>query len=336
MALEIAPGILWQRLPLPSGQTVNAWALRDGDGWTVVDCGMSNEPALEVWRRLLSPAGPLEGRPVRRVIGTHLHADHVGMAGWLCAEFDGELWMTRSEYLQASLLQARSGGLMSASELSFYARAGWDAAALGALQPMGRHMAPLPTRYRRIRDGECVRIGDDDWQVLVGSGHSTEHACLYCPARGLLLSGDQVLPSISSNVSVWPSEPGANPMQDWLASLAMLRRVVPDDVLVLPAHHDPFRGLHGRLAQLERKRHRALDRLRDALEQADRRAVDCFETLFGRKEFASVFVQQLATGEAVAYLHYLVDRGEAVVHEDVHGIAWYRDAAQALPGSAER
>ncbi|MET0542309.1 MAG: MBL fold metallo-hydrolase [Variovorax sp.] len=333
-AREVAPGILWQRLPLPSGQYVNAWALRDGASWTVVDTGMSTERAVNIWCQLLAREGPLGGLPVTRVICTHLHADHVGMAGWLCREFDAELWMTRSEYLQASLVQLRSGMPVPAPDLSFYQRAGWEAAALGALRPLGRNMSPLPVRYRRMVDGEHIHIGGDEWRVLVGNGHSTEHACLYCAARGLLISGDQVLPLISSNVSVWPSEPGANPLQDWLESIEKIRRSVPDDVLVLPAHHDPFRGLHTRLDQLARKRQEALDKVRESLGQTDRRAIDLFATLFGRKDFENVFVQQLATGEAVAYLNYLIGRGEARVRDDAHGVAWYGHASPRVVDEA--
>ncbi|SEB24731.1 Glyoxylase, beta-lactamase superfamily II [Variovorax sp. YR216] len=323
-AREVAPGVLWQRVPLPNGQFINAWALRDGEGWTVVDTGMWNERAIEVWRQLLAVDGPLGGRPVTRVIGTHLHADHVGMAGWLCEAFDCGLWMTRSEYHQARQLQQRSGRPMPGPDLAFYARAGWDDEALRALRPMGMNMSPLPARCRHIGDGERIRIGRDDWQVLVGNGHSPEHACLYCAERGLFISGDQVLPLISSNVSVWPSGPDANPMQDWLASIGKIGRCIPDDVLVLPAHNDPFRGLHARLEQLARKRHRALDQLRDALSQTDMRAVDAFGTLFGRKDFDNVFVQRLATGEALAYLGYLVRNGEVVLRTDVRGVCWYR------------
>ncbi|MBU7572599.1 MAG: MBL fold metallo-hydrolase [Hydrogenophaga sp.] len=325
-ALEVAPGVLWQRIPLYNGQTINAWALRDGEGWTVVDTGMSTEAGLAVWQQLLAPEGPLQGRPVTRVIATHLHADHVGMAGWLCSKFDCELWMTQGEYQQANLMHARAAQPMPAQDLAFYERAGWDAQALATVAPMGRYMSPLPACYRRIREGERIRIGEDDWQVLIGNGHSSEHACLYCAPRGLFISGDQVLPLISSNVSVWPLEPAANPMQDWLASLEKVSQAIPDDVLVLPAHDDPFHGLHERLAQLARKRHRALDQLREALQRRELRVVDTFDAVFGRSSFANAFVQQLATGEAVAYLNYLIDRGEACAREDERGIAWYGGA----------
>ncbi len=327
-AREVAAGVLWQRVPLPNGQTINAWALRDGEGWAVVDTGMATEKAMEVWRRLLSSEGPLGGRPVTRVIGTHLHADHVGLAGWLCGEFDCELWMTRSEYQQACLLELRSARPMSPKELAFYARAGWSAGSLQGLRPMGRQMSPMPVGFRRMQDGDRIRIGEDDWQVIVGSGHSPEHACLLCRERGLFISGDQVLPLISSNVSVWPSEPDADPMQEWLESIERIAQDVPADVLVLPAHDDPFRGLHARLQQLAHKRHRVLGQLRDALAQASLRAVDCFPALFGRPGFDNPFVQQLATGEAVAYLAYLVAQGEAGMEVDAAGVGWYRRPAR--------
>ena len=324
---EVASGVSWLRVPLPGGKTVNSWALRDGEGWTVVDTGMWNEPAVQAWQHLLSTEGPLQGRPITRVIATHLHADHVGMAGWLCNTSGAELWMTRGEYLQARLLQFASDKPPAAEDLGFYRRAGWDAAALDAYRPMGRNMSPIPHRYRRLREGECIRLGGLDWHVVIGSGHSTEHACLHCPDRGLFISGDQVLPTISSNVSVWPVEPDADPMREWLASIDRLRTAVPDDVLVLPAHDDPFLGLHARLDQLERKRHRALALLTEALSRASTRAVDAFLPLFRRREFENVFVQQLATGEAVAYLNHLVQRGLATVREDDNGVAWYASPA---------
>lgn len=330
--LEVAPGVFWLRVPLPAGKTVNSWALRDGEGWTVVDTGMRTEPAVEAWRHLLSAQGPLAGRPVTRVIATHLHADHVGMAGWLCSTSGADLWMTRGEYLQARLLQTDSDQPPAAQDLAFYRRAGWEAPALDAYRPMGRNMSPIPSQYRRLRDADRIRIGGDEWQVVVGSGHSPEHACLHCPDRGLFISGDQVLPLISSNVSVWPLEPQADAMGEWLASIDRIHRSVPDDVLVLPAHDDPFHGLHARLDQLASKRHRALDLLREALGQRSLRAVDAFEPLFRRREFENVFVQQLATGEAVAYLNHLVQRGQAVVREDQAGVAWYA-APQSSKGS---
>ncbi len=323
-ARSVAPGVLWLRMPLPSSTLhVNVWAVRDGDGWAVFDTGMHFEGAETIWRSVASPSGPLGGPPTR-VFATHLHADHVGMAGWLHREFGCELWMTRTEYLQARLLVADRDQPAPQQARAFYRRAGWDGAMADRYRPLGRHMAALPERYRRLQDGQRVRIGERTWHVVVGSGHSPEHACFHCREHGLLISGDQVLPLISSNVSVHPNEPEADPMHDWLASLEAIRRGVPDDVLVLPAHDDPFHGLHRRLERLTEKRVQTLERLRRALATAPLRAVDTFEALFGRAAFENAFVLQLATGEAIAYLNHLIRRGEATVVEDAAGVAWYR------------
>jgi glyoxylase-like metal-dependent hydrolase (beta-lactamase superfamily II) len=216
--------------------------------------------------------------------------------------------------------------------IHFYRRAGWSDAALETYRvrfgSFGKHIHALPDSFRRLHDGDVVRIGANDWRVVTGAGHSPEHACLYCPALRVLISGDQVLPRISSNVSVYPTEPDADPMADWLASLAKLRRGIPDDagdVLVLPAHNEPFRGLHARLDALERGQHVALKRLERTLSEKPRRAVDVFGALFGRPiEEANVALLGMATGESIACLNHLMHRGRARREFDDAGVAWYR------------
>lgn len=195
---------------------------------------------------------------------------------------------------------------------------------IGRFGNFGKQIHALPDSYRRLFDGETIRIGANEWRVVVGTGHSPEHACLYCPALKLLISGDQVLPRISSNVSVHPTEPDANPMHDWLESLAKLKREVPDDVLVLPSHNECFRGLHARLDYLAAAQHRTLDRLRKSLAQP-KRAVDVFVALFARDiEESSPALLGMATGESVACLNYLLHRGEARIEFDAAGVGWYR------------
>ena len=323
-AKAVAPGVLWMPLPLTaSAMTINSWAVRDGAGWAVVDTGMANEPAMAAWRALTAAAGALGGPPTR-VFATHMHADHVGLAGWLTREHGCELWMTRSEYQQSRIMVADNGRPIPHEALDFFRRAGWPEDSLGHYRPLGSMTTELPQSYQRLQDGQQLRIGEHLWQVVVGNGHSLEHACLYCPQLRLLISGDQVLPTISSNVSVTPMEPHADPLAEWLASIAKLRRLIPDDVLVLPAHHEPFFGLHARLDRLARKRHDALHRLRGWIASQPRRTVDAFEPLFGRSQFTAPFTLQLATGEAVAYLNHLVQRGEASVTRDAEGRHWYR------------
>ena len=323
-AVDIAPGVKWMRMPLGGSLAfINVWAIEDGDGWTVVDTGMHNDETCEAWRRLFETA--LGGRPVTRVIVTHLHPDHVGVAGWITRRFGCRLSMTQLEYLQCRMLMADTDRAAPQEALDFYRRAGWDDEALDRYRSrfgdFGRSIAPLPDSFHRLRDGDVVCIGAHEWRIVVGSGHSPEHACLHCPALGLLISGDQVLPRISSNVSVHATEPDADPLTDWLTSLARIERLVPADVLVLPAHNDPFLGLHTRLRHLINSHERGLERLQKALAEP-RRAVDVFGSLFARAIGPSLL--GMATGESLAHLNCLIGRGQAVATQDADGVVWYR------------
>ena len=326
---EVAPGVHWIRMPLPYALNhINLWALDDGAGWALVDTGVRNEETALVWRELFANAP--DQRSLSRIIVTHMHPDHVGMAGWLTRKFGVRLWMTPLEYLSCRAMVADTGREAPPDAIDFYRRAGWGPAAIEAYRArfgnFGKHIHPLPDSFRRLDDGEELVIGANTWRVVIGNGHSPAHACLYCPALKVLISGDQVLPRISSNVSVYPTEPDADPMSGWLASLAKLRREVPDDVLVLPAHNEPFRGLHLRLDALERGQLRALDRLREALREP-KRAVDVFGVLFKRAIADSdVGLLGMATGESLASLNHLVARGEAVRALGDDGVARWRMA----------
>ncbi len=325
-SLEIVPGVRWLRMPMPYVLNhINLWAIDDITGWALVDTGLRTEETADVWRGLLANAS--DRRPVTRVLVTHMHPDHVGMAGWLTRKFDCRLWMTRLEYLNCRVLISDTGREAPPDAERFYRRAGWDEAAIDNYRArfgnFGKQIHALPDSYRRIVDGERIRIGDHDWRVVVGNGHSPEHACFHCPELKLLISGDQVLPRISSNVSVYPLEPDANPMADWFASLAKLKREVPDDVLVLPAHNECFRGLHARLDYLAASQHAALTRLRELLTEP-KRAIDVFAALFGRPIVATdAGLLGLATGESLACLNYLLHEGAIRVRDDAAGVAWY-------------
>jgi glyoxylase-like metal-dependent hydrolase (beta-lactamase superfamily II) len=324
-ALEVAPGVLWLRMRLPMAglNHINLWALEDEDGWTLIDTGMQTADTAADWHNVL--AGPLGRRPVRRVICTHMHPDHIGMAGWLTRQHECRLWMTRLEYVTCRMLVADTGREAPADGVRFYRGAGWDEEALehykARFGSFGKAVYALPDSYRRILDGEELAIGGRLWRAVVGRGHSPEHLCLHCPQLKVLISGDQVLPRISSNVSVFPTEPDANPLSEWLESLAAIKRQVPDDVLVLPSHNEPFRGLHARLEALIEGHEERLARVHQELSQPQR-AIDVFGALFRRR--VGLDMLGMATGESIAHLNCLIGRGVAARELDAAGVTWYR------------
>lgn len=326
-SIEVAPGVHWMRMPLPMVLNhINVWAIDDGPaGWAIVDTGMRTDDTAAAWRELFAQS--TDSRRISRVFVTHMHPDHVGMAGWLTRKFDCRLWMTRLEYLNCRVVMTDTGREAPPDGVEFYRRAGWGPAAIEGYRArfgnFGKHIHALPDSYRRLSDGEVLRIGAHDWRVVIGHGHSPEHACLYCPDLKVLISGDQVLPRISSNVSVYPVEPDANPMADWLESLAKLRNQVPDDVLVLPSHNDCFRGLHARLLRLEEGQLRGLERLWEALKQPHR-VIDVFGLLFKRSiGEGDTGLLGMATGESLACLNYLMHAGRVRRELRDDGVNWY-------------
>ena len=322
-AVEVAPGVLWMRLSMPIALNhINVYAVEDGDGWALVDTGLNIPDSRDRWAALL--AGPLGGRPVTRVICTHMHPDHIGLAGWLCERTGAPLVMTRVEYVTARMLLADTGQPAPESGAAYYRAAGWDADQVDTYRrefgQFGRAVSPMPVSYVRMREDDRLSIGGQDWRVVVGEGHSPEHACLWREADGVVLGGDQILPRISSNVSVWPTEPDADPLGDWLGSLARMKTVFPDEVLVLPSHGEPFRGVQARLDALVRGHLTALKRLERTL-RTPKRAVDVFSALFARP--VGDGVRGMATGEAIAHLNYLLQRGRVNRRRDADGVDWW-------------
>ena len=304
--MQVAPGVYWLRMPLPFvlGH-INLWLLEDGDEWTIVDTGVNVTESERVWAKTFLEA--MSGRPVNRVIVTHLHPDHVGCAGMLCDKTGADLWMTREEYLLCRILVGDTGRSAPAAGKNFYSAAGFAPESMHNYEKMfgffGKYVSPLPESYHRLSAGDKIKIGSIEWIIIIGRGHSPEHACLYCEEQNLLISGDQLLPTISSNVSVYPTEPLANPLHGWMTSLAELKTAINEDVLVLPAHGKPFRGAHERLQALIAEHEDGLDKL-EAWCSEPRRAVDAFPALFRREINDSNLI--MATGEAIAHLNYLL------------------------------
>ena len=321
--MDVMPGLKWLRMPLPMVlEHINLWILEDGDAWTLVDTGMFIDRSCEIWEQVFTKS--MNDNPVRRVIVTHLHPDHSGCAGWLTERFNVNLWMTREEYLLCRILVADTGQVAPPEGIRFYSAAGFSATAMSRYQDrfgaFGTVISRMPQAYTRMQDTDRIRIGAQDWHVMVGRGHSPEHACLYCPQTNVLISGDQILPTISSNVSVYPTEPAANPLADWMESLRNLKEQLPADVLVLPAHGKPFRNCHTRLNQLLAEHETGLEKLLK-LCSSPKRAVDVFPALFkGRISDGNLI---MATGESIAHLNYLVDLRELTVATDESGVRWY-------------
>ncbi len=324
--IRVAPSLRWARIPMPGSLGhINSWLIdEDDDAIAVVDTGMMMEMCSGAWKALF--AGALAGTPVRRVICTHLHPDHIGLAGWLAKRFDAPIHMTRGEWLTARLMLSDMRDEPPPEVLAQQRGAGWDEEAIERSRSQGwgrmaRMVFRMPHAYQRLSDGQWLSIGASRWQVVVGSGHSPEHACLYNAEDGVLISGDQILPRISSNVSMNSGEPDADPLGEWLASIDKLL-TLPDDLLVCPAHGEPFRGMHVRLLALRDEHHARLDAMAAALD-APRRAVDCFPLLF--KRTIGPDHMGLATGEALAHLRHLEVTGR-VMRTTRDGIWWWQAA----------
>lgn len=313
---QVSDGVFWLRMPLPiSLDHINLWVLDDGDGWAIVDTGLNTGGGKKVWEALF--AGPMAGRPVTRVIVTHYHPDHLGLAGWLCERWSVPLTIARTEYLLARTLTLDVRDAPPAEVAAFYARAGWPGEVLEGFRRQSwgnfaKAVSPLPSGFVRLSEGQELTIGGRQWRVVTGRGHSPEHSCLVCDEAGLLIAGDQILPRITPNVSVYPTEPLANPLGDWLESLDRLGGL-DGSLRVLPAHDEPFEGLHDRLEQLRADHMRKLDALEDFCAKP-RNAYGCFEVLFRRPVGENEIM--MATGEALAHLHYLERAGRVTRVKD--------------------
>lgn len=303
-AIPVAEGVWWLRMPLPFAlDHINLWVLDDGDAWTLVDCGLGVEATWTLWERHF--AGLLAGRPVRNLVVTHYHPDHVGSAAWLLARTGAAFWMTAAEFLSAHAAHDDTAGFDRPTGIALFERNGLDLSRIPESLRKGnrysRGVPELPRQYRRLMHGDRLRVGGHDWEVITVFGHAPEHAALWCADLNVLISGDQVLPRITTNVGVWGSQPDANPLALFLGSLSRFAHV-PADALVLPSHDRVFRGLHARIAQLHEHHAQRLARLlegcatpisaHDALPFLFRRELDDHQLMF-------------AMGEAIAHLHYL-------------------------------
>jgi glyoxylase-like metal-dependent hydrolase (beta-lactamase superfamily II) len=306
----VAPGIHGLRLPLPFQLNhINVWLLEDrmpdgSPGWTLIDTGVASSLTRGLWDSVATDL--MQGLPVRQVIVTHFHPDHIGLADWLCQRFGAPLRMTRTEWLLARMLSLDNSEEIAEAGRQFYTSMGLEPDMLTALTVRGnayaRGVPMVPARFDRIVDGDRLRIGDRDWTIITSGGHSPEHACLYSADGDIFIAGDMVLPRISPNVSVWPAEPFADPLAEFLGGLGRLR-ALPADTLVLPSHGDPFSDLHGRIDELIRHHAERLDEAVGFCAQGPRTIAEITRLMFNRA--LDTHQMSFAAGEALAHLNHL-------------------------------
>ncbi len=319
-AVELATGVRWLRMGLPFALNhINLWLLDDGDGWTVVDCGIATDDTRAAWEQVF--AHELRGKPVTRVIATHCHPDHVGLSAWLCDRWHAPLAMTVGEYGFARMMAAGLPGADGPAMIPHFRRHGLtDRDKLAQLDGRKSYYPSLvpkvPEHFLRLEEERPLQIGGRAWQVITGTGHSPEHAALYCKELGILISGDMVLPRISTNTSVFAIEPEADAVGHYLASLEKFLPL-PADTLVLPSHGKPFRGLHQRIAQLQAHHAERLDEVRVAC-ATPQSAADIVPLMFKRE--LDMHQLTFAMGEALAHLHRLWYAGELTRTEGEDGV----------------
>jgi glyoxylase-like metal-dependent hydrolase (beta-lactamase superfamily II) len=308
--IEVAPGLLWSRLPLPMRlDHVNVWLVEERDGWTAVDAGLDTPAARAAWEAL--ERGPLGGRPIRRLVVTHGHVDHIGLAGWLTARHEAAFQTTRTAWLWGRVGHLNSGQPTSSSALAFLRSHGIDEARVAAFgADRGLHaklFAAQPTSFERIDDGSTVRMGGREWLAMLANGHGDDHASFVDTAGRVLIAGDQILQRISPVVGVFSTEPLADPLSEYLGSLPRFTALC-EDMLVLPSHGLPFYGLHKRVAELAHHHEVRLAKTIEALKRPTS-AADCAHALFEARTIESQWLLTLA--ETLAHLHRLVALGQA-------------------------
>jgi glyoxylase-like metal-dependent hydrolase (beta-lactamase superfamily II) len=321
-AIEVAPRILWIRMPLPFAlDHINLWLLDDGEAWTIVDTGFGVQATWDLWEAHF--AKTMGGRPVREIVVTHYHPDHVGSAAWLVQRTGAPMWMTTSEFLSAHAAHDDTAGFDRATGVDFFARNGLDVARMPERLRTGngykRGVPSIPTTYRRMMHGDQLAFGGREWEINTVFGHAPEQATLYCRELNVLISADQVLPRITSNVGVWGNQPEANPLEQFLGSLSRLEHL-PEDTLVLPSHERVFRGLHKRIRDLHEHHEVRLARLLEGC-ATPITAFDALPLLFKRQ--LDDHQMMFAMGESIAHLHSLHFAGKVRREVDAQGVRRY-------------
>lgn len=322
-AIEVAPGLVWVRLTLPFRLNhVNIYLIADGDGWAMVDTGIGNEATIAAWTVLFD--GPLKNFKITRLIVTHAHPDHVGLAGWIVERFGCPLFMSQVEYLQSAYHQHRGSEERKLAQRLFFRRHGMNEditdQLLGRGQDYLKRVSILPASYHRLSNGDEIEIGARTFKIITGGGHALDQVMMFCEADNIFLSADQVLSKISPNVSVWAVEPNANSLGEYLSSLASLAKMLPDDVLVLPGHGVPFYGVKTRIKQLADHHEERCHMIAQACATSPKTSAELVPVVF-HKHVLDAHQTGFAAGELIAHVNYMlvqgrlsiVDQGDAIL-----------------------
>ena len=307
LIVELAPGVYWVKFVLSSIVShVNAYILEEKEGLTIIDTGICSAACKSVWEKILS--NEFGGKKVTRLVITHHHPDHIGLLGWFHKKFNAEIWSSRVAFLTARMLTLDVQETTCNNTLSFWYRAGMSKEMLAKktkVRPFNfcDYVDPIPVGYRRVIDNDTISIGENKWFFKLGNGHAPEHLTLHSPNLNIFITGDLVLPGISPNLSVYPTEPLANPVGEFIDTCEDFLKIEDKGYLVLPGHNLPFWGFKYRVQQLLDHHQNALSRVKNFLTDRPRLAVEIFSILYGRKIRESEF--SLALGEAVGHLNYL-------------------------------
>ncbi|MBL4907025.1 MAG: MBL fold metallo-hydrolase [Sneathiella sp.] len=309
--LQVADGIYWVRMPIPIQglDYINLYLLEEEDGWTIVDSGLNTSKIKDLWTEVSDKH--LKGKPVTRLICTHFHPDHMGLAGWISEKWGIPLTMTFGEWTFGRMLFLEAEETVPEYALDYYRKIGFTEKMLDRVRKRGFNMFSkafysMPMGFVRLSDDEILNIGGAKWRIIVGKGHAPEHACLYCEEKNLLISGDQILPRITPHIGVYPAEPFANPLKQFLDSIEKFEHL-PGDILVLPAHNDVFTGIHNQLSFYKEHHAERLTRLKLAC-GSPKTAIELIPVLFDKKLGESDM--GLGIAEGLAHCHYLIGTGE--------------------------
>jgi len=319
--IEVAPGILWVRIPLPFRLNhVNVYLIDDGDGWALLDTGLGDYATRAIWETLL--AGPLSGRRLTRLIVTHFHPDHIGLAGWFSQRLDLPLLTSQTSYLGCINISLSPGALDAKAYRDFYLQHGLDAETTGLVLTRGHQylklVTGLPLTFKRLVAGDTLKLGGRNFSVLTGDGHAPEQVMLYCAEEKLFLAADQVLAKISPNVSVWAVEPDGDPLGLYLRSLTAIKNTLAADALVLPGHQLPFYGLHTRADELIEHHRRRCAAIAAACRSAPKSAAELVPVVFHSP--LDPHQMSFAFSEVLAHVNFMLAQGELAWAEPGNGV----------------